>query len=130
MNKTFLSGNLTKDPEVKYTTSGKAYARAGIAVNRRTKKADGTYETDFFDLCAWDKTAEFMGKYLKKGSRVIIDGRIESDNYKDKTGSMHYGTRIVVENIEFGESKKAASQNREHYTEPDDDQGFDADVPF
>ena len=127
MNKTFLSGNLTKDPEIKYTNTGKTYARAGIAVNRRTKKADGTYETDFFDLFAWDKTAEFIGKYLKKGSRVLVEGRIENDNYKDKTGSMHYGDRIVVENIE---SFQSSFQNRKQHDEPDDEQGFDADVPF
>lgn len=125
MNKVILSGNLTKDPELKYTNGGKTYARTGIAVNRRTKKADGAYDTDFFDLFAWDKTAEFMEKYLKKGSRVIVEGRIENDNYKDKTGSMHYGTRITVENIEFGESKKSQpSQTHER------DEDFDVDVPF
>lgn len=125
MNKVILSGNLTKDPELKYTNGGKTYARTGIAVNRRTKKADGAYDTDFFDLFAWDKTAEFMEKYLKKGSRVIVEGRIENDNYKDKTGSMHYGTRITVENIEFGESKKSQPSQRHER-----DEDFDVDVPF
>ena len=124
MNRVILSGNLARDVEVKSTSSGKTYARTSIAVNRRTKKADGTYDADFFDLAAWDKTAEIMGKYLKKGDRVIVEGRIENDNYKDKTGAMKYGNKIVVDNVEWFQS-----QNRKQHDEPDDDE-FDADVPF
>ena len=124
MNRVILSGNLARDVEVKNTSSGKTYARTSIAVNRRTKKADGTYDADFFDLAAWDKTAEIMGKYLKKGDRVIVEGRIENDNYKDKTGAMKYGNKIVVDNVEWFQS-----QNRKQHDEPDDDE-FDADVPF
>ena len=124
MNRVILSGNLARDVEVKITSSGKTYARTSIAVNRRTKKADGTYDADFFDLAAWDKTAEIMGKYLKKGDRVIVEGRIENDNYKDKTGAMKYGNKIVVDNVEWFQS-----QNRKQHDEPDDDE-FDADVPF
>ena len=124
MNRVILSGNLAHDVEVKNTSSGKTYARTSIAVNRRTKKADGTYDADFFDLAAWDKTAEIMGKYLKKGDRVIVEGRIENDNYKDKTGAMKYGNKIVVDNVEWFQS-----QNRKQHDEPDDAE-FDADVPF
>ena len=124
MNRVILSGNLARDVEVKSTSSGKTYARTSIAVNRRTKKADGTYDADFFDLAAWDKTAEIMGKYLKKGDRVIVEGRIENDNYKDKSGAMKYGNKIVVDNVEWFQS-----QNRKQHDEPDDDE-FDADVPF
>ena len=124
MNRVILSGNLARDVEVKSTSSGKTYARTSIAVNRRTKKADGTYDADFFDLAAWDKTAEIMGKYLKKGDRVIVEGRIENDNYKDKTGAMKYGNKIVVDNVEWFQS-----QNRKQHDEPDDAE-FDADVPF
>ena len=124
MNRVILSGNLARDVEVKNTSSGKTYARTSIAVNRRTKKADGTYDADFFDLAAWDKTAEIMGKYLKKGDRVIVEGRIENDNYKDKSGAMKYGNKIVVDNVEWFQS-----QNRKQHDEPDDDE-FDADVPF
>ena len=124
MNRVILSGNLARDVEVKNTSSGKTYARTSIAVNRRTKKADGTYDADFFDLAAWDKTAEIMGKYLKKGDRVIVEGRIENDNYKDKSGAMKYGNKIVVDNVEWFQS-----QNRKQHDELDDAE-FDADIPF
>ena len=129
MNRVILSGNLARDPEVRYTNSGKTYARTSIAVNRRTKKADGSYDVDFFDLAAWDKTAEFMGKYLKKGSRVLVEGRIENDNY-EKNGVKHYGNRIIVDNIEFGSSKKDSEPAKDDDGFSDADEGFDADVPF
>ena len=80
MNKVFLSGNLTRDVEVRYTQTGKAYARTGIAVKRPFSKD----AVDFFNLTAWDKTAEFMGKWFAKGSRVLLDGRIQTSSYEDK----------------------------------------------
>ena len=71
MNKIILSGNLTKDVELRYTPSGKAFARVGIGVSRKVKNSDGKYDSDFFNLVAWDKTAEFFGRYLAKGSKVL-----------------------------------------------------------
>lgn len=129
MNRVILSGNLACDVDVKYTQTGKTLARTVIAVNKRTKKTEGSDNADFFDLEAWDKTADFMSKYLKKGSRILVEGRIVNDNYKDKNGVMKYGNKIIVDNVEFGESKKDSSQNRE---QPDDEDegGFDADAPF
>ena len=70
MNKVILSGNLTKDVEVRYTPSGKAFAKVGLAVTRNYKNAEGERDTDFFNLLAWDKTAEFFSKYLRKDSCV------------------------------------------------------------
>ena len=107
MNKVFLSGNLTRDPEVKYTPTGKAMARMGIAVQRRFKNQEtGQTEVDFFNLTAWDKTAEFSGRYLRKGSRVFIEGRIQTYNYTGQDGIKRSGVDIQVENIEFGNSKR------------------------
>lgn len=80
MNRVFLSGNLTRDVEVRYTQSGKAYARAAIAVNRPFSKD----VVDFINLLAWDKTAEFMGKWLAKGSRILVEGRIQTSEYTGK----------------------------------------------
>lgn len=108
MNKVFLSGNLTKDPEVRYTQSGMAYARMGIAVNRQyssKNNTDGQPTVDFFNLTSWGKTAEFCGRYLKKGSSVIVEGRIQNDNYEDKNGVKHYSVNINVDNIEFAGRK-------------------------
>ena len=97
MNKVTLSGNLIRVPELKYTQSGKAYARAGIAVNRPFIK-DKT--VDFFNSLIWDKSAESMNKYLAKGSRILVEGRLQTSKYKDKGGNERTSTEIVVENWE------------------------------
>lgn len=140
MNKVFLSGNLTRDPEVRYTPSGKAMARMGIAINRgyRNKNADGTQqqqEVDFFNLTAWEKTAEFCGRYLRKGTRVLVEGRIQTYNYVGQDGMKRSGVDIQVENIEFAGGKRADEENsRSEYSRPAnnapapapvDDHGFD-----
>lgn len=111
MNKVILSGNLTRDPEVRYTQSGMAYAKSAIAVTRpfSSKSNDGQPVTDFFNVTAWGKTAEFCGRYLKKGSRVLIEGRIQNDNYEDKNGVKHYSVNINVDNIEFAGGKREDS---------------------
>ena len=104
MNRVILSGNLTRDPEVRYTQSGKAYARIGIAVTRPYSK-DKEKATDFFTFVAWEKTAEFCGNYLKKGSRIIAEGRLQMNSY-EKDGVRVNTVDIVVENIEFGDTKR------------------------
>lgn len=120
MNSVILSGNLTRDPEVRYTQSGKAYARMGLAVNRPFSKD----ATDFFNLLAWEKKAEFCGKYLKKGSRILVDGRIETGSY-EKDGVKHATFDIVIDNVEFGDSKpkdtntNSSSQPRRDYKRDD-----------
>ena len=110
MNKIFLSGNLTRDPEIRYTQSGKAMARTGIAVRRGWRKnSEGDSqqpEADFFNLVAWEKTAEFCGRYLTKGSRVVVEGRLQSYNYEAQDGTKRSGVDVIVDNIEFGESKR------------------------
>lgn len=109
MNKVFISGNLTRDPEIRYSQSGKAIARMGIAINRvyRAKNSDTNQQTvDFFNLTAWEKTAEFCGRYLTKGSRVLVEGRLQSYSYEGKDGGKRSGVDIVVENIEFADNKR------------------------
>ena len=141
MNKIFISGNLTRDPEVRYTNSGKAMARMGIAVQRGYKKQDGSQEVDFFNMTAWEKTAEFCGHYLKKGSRVLVEGRLQTYNYEGKDGSKRSGMDIMVENIEFASSKSSEDGNYNKKNSPsnpndDFDRDFsgedvsDEDVPF
>jgi len=109
MNKVFLSGNLTRDPEIKRTPNGRTYSRMGIAINRRYKNQNtGQYEqvTDFFNLVAWEKTAEFCGRYLRKGSRVLVEGRLQTYNYEGRDGVKRSGVDVLVENIEFADSKR------------------------
>jgi single-strand DNA-binding protein len=139
MNKVILSGNLTRDPEVRYTPNGVAYARMGIAVTRpfSSKNNEGQPATDFFNLTAWNKTAEFCGRYLNRGSRVLVEGRIQNDNYEDKNGVKHYSVSITVENIEFAGAKRNGNDNNGGSYETDNsgggsnyDNSDDVDVPF
>lgn len=126
MNKIFISGNLTRDPEVRYTQSGKAVAKMGIAVKRIFSKEN---EVDFFNLVAWEKTAEFCGKYLTKGSRVLVEGRLQTYSYEGKDGVKRSGVEIWIDNIEFagGKSDKKADEPKDEF---DGEPVNDDDMPF
>lgn len=105
MNKVILIGRLTADPELRYTKKNQAYARFNLAVNRDYTKEDGTREADFINVIAWEQKAELTNKYLKKGNRIAIEGRIQTGSYDKEDGSRAYTTDIVVEHVEFIESK-------------------------
>ena len=108
MNKVILMGNLTRDPEVSYSqNSNMAIARFAIAINRRFQR-EGEDNTDFFNCTAFGKTAEFVEKYFRKGSRMLLSGRVENDNYTNKNGEKVYSVRIIAEDVEFAERKSAA----------------------
>lgn len=109
MNKTILSGRLCADPEVRVGTSGSAIASFSLAVDRRFKR-DGDADADFFKCVCFGKTAEFVEHYFHKGNKILIEGEVRNNNYTDKDGKMVYGTQILVNAVEFGESKAAASQ--------------------
>ena len=104
MNTVHLSGNITRDIEVRHTQSGKAFAHVSIAVNRPFSKDKDA--VDFIPLVAWEKTAEFMGKYLSKGSRILVEGRLQTSKYKDKDGNDRTGFDVLVDRIEFAGGKK------------------------
>lgn len=112
MNKVILMGRLTRDPEVRYSND-LAVASFSIAVDRRFKR-EGQPEADFFNCTAFRKTAEFVEKYLHKGTKVVLDGEINNDNYTNKEGQKVYGTRIIVNQIEFAESKAASQGGAAH----------------
>src|SRR5579871_2974794 len=84
LNRVVLIGRLTRDPEMKYTTNGVPVAQFGIAVNRYTKNEQGEYETDFFNIVAWRRTAEFVSNYLTKGRLVAVDGRLQTRSWVDQ----------------------------------------------
>ena len=109
MNKVILMGRLTRDPEVRYSQNGNqmAIARFSIAVDRRFKR-EGEPDADFFNCTAFGKQAEFVEKYLYQGSKILLSGRIQNDNYTNKDGQMVYSVRVMVDEIEFAESKNAA----------------------
>ena len=107
MNKVALSGNLCKDIELKTTSSGKASLNNTIAVKRDYKNAEGEYESDFINLVFWGNQAEYVDKYLSKGSRINVVGRIQTRNYENNNGDKVYVTEVVVENVEgIGTTKK------------------------
>ena len=113
MNKVILLGNLTRDPEIRYSQGEKqiAVARFSLAVNRRFAK-DGETNTDFFNCTAFGKTAEFIEKYFRQGSRMSLVGRIENNNYTNKNGEKVYSVQIMVEEVEFAERKSSQSNNQ------------------
>ena len=107
MNKVILMGRLTRDPEVRYGgANNTAVARYSIAVDRRFKR-EGQPTADFFNCTSFGKQGEFVEKYIRKGTKVVIEGELQNDNYTNKEGQMVYGTRIIVNSIEFAESKNA-----------------------
>lgn len=101
MNKLFLIGNLTRDPEMSETSSGVAFCRLGIAVNRPYSGNDGERMTDFFNVTVWRTHAENCGKYLKKGSKVAIVGSLQNRSYEDKDGNKRQVTDIIASEVEF-----------------------------
>lgn len=110
MNLILLCGRLCKDPEVRYGANNTAIARFSIAVDRRFKR-DGQPTADFFNCTAFGKTGEFIEKYFHKGSKILVNGEMQNDNYKNKDGQMVYGFQVLVNNVEFAESKAASQQN-------------------
>lgn len=119
MNKVILMGRLTRDPEVRYSQGDTptAIARYTLAVDRRARK-DGEASADFISCVAFGKSAEFAEKYLHKGTKLVITGRIQTGSYTNKDGQKVYTTDVVVEDQEFAESKAAASGNQEGNSQP------------
>lgn len=120
MNKFIGMGRLTKAPDVRYTGEQKAVARFTLAIGRRFKRD----ETDFLNCVAFGKQAEFCEKYLNKGTKVVVCGRIETGSYVKKDGSKVYTTEIVAEEIEFAESKGSETPKKDSGFEeaPDDEE--------
>ena len=133
MNRVFLSGNLTRDPEVRYSQTGMAFARMGIAVQRRVSKNKDANkdvkDVDFFNLVAFDKTAEFCGRYLTKGSRILVEGRLQTSSYENKDGVKVNSVDVIADNIEFAGSNRADNSGDGGYRR-DDDGGYQRNSRF
>ena len=114
MNKVILMGRLTRDPEVRYSTSGDsqlAIARYTLAVDRRFRRDNDQQTADFISCVAFGRNGEFAEKYLHQGTKIVAEGRIQTGSYTNKDGNKVYTTEVVVENQEFAESKASASNN-------------------
>ena len=140
MNKAILMGRLTRDPEVRYSQGANptAVARFSLAVDRKFKR-EGEPEADFFNCTSFGKQAEFVERYLHKGTKVVLSGRIQNNNYTNKDGQMVYAVQVMVEEIEFAESKNGGSSDVQSSTpaSPSSSDGFmnipdgiDEELPF
>ena len=110
MNKFQFLGRLTKDPEVRYTANTNSQVTSfSIAVNRRYVSQNGERQTDFFNLSAFGKTAEFCSKYFKKGQQVLVEGRIQNRTWEDQNGQKRYATDFIVEQAYFADSRRDAA---------------------
>lgn len=134
MNKVFLAGNLTRDPEIRYSQSGKAVADLNLAVNRRYKTASGDLKEDvcFVNIVAWDRQAELAGEYLRKGSAILVEGSLRLDQW-ESNGEKRSRLRVVADRIQFLDRLKKTDATgdvpedrgqKEHLTA-----GTDADTP-
>jgi single-strand DNA-binding protein len=104
LNRVFLIGNLTRDPELRVTPKGTSIASFGLAINRQSKNADGSHadEVTFVDIEAWGKQAELVAKYLARGAPAMIEGRLKLDEWTDKTsGQKRSRLKVVLENVQF-----------------------------
>lgn len=126
-------GRLTRDPEVRYTQSGKACARFTLAIDRR-KSSDGNQQADFIPCVAWEQTAEVISQYTGKGRKIAVEGRIQTRSYDAKDGTKRYATEVVVQSMEFCDSKGGSTSPA---ATPEQQSMFDgsravsaSDIPF
>ena len=137
MNKVFLIGNLTRDPELTETASGVAVCHFAIAVNRNYAGQDGERQTDFFNCTAWRGQAETIARFCKKGNKVAVTGSIQLRNYEDNQGVKRTAVDIIVQDVEFLTPKAgddemdmpraAATPKKKPVLQAMDD---DSDIPF
>lgn len=134
LNKAILVGRLTRDPEIKSTTSGTSVLNFTVAITRRFKDANGERQSDFINCVAFRQTAEFISNYFKKGNMISVDGTIQTRTWDDNEGKHHYVTEVMVENAGFIESKRemdaggAPMREAASDTLPDMPAEFGADV--
>ena len=137
MNRVVLSGRLTADPVIRHTQDGKAVASYTLAVDRHVaKNAEGHTEADFIRITAWEKRAEFAEKYMKKGRRFVVAGRIQTGSYTDNDGKKVFTTDVIAEEQEFADSKPDAKQEPAQETQElttefmDIPEGIQEELPF
>lgn len=125
MNKSIMMGRLVRDPEIRYSQTNKgelAIANFRLAVDRKYVR-DGEQEADFFKCTAFGRKAEFVADNLFQGIKVIVEGRMQNDNYTNRDGEKVYGVCLMVEDVDFAESKKASEERQEQERRDEDDSG-------
>ncbi len=133
-NRVFLIGNLTRDPELRYTPSGIPVARFAIAVNRVRRKntaGDNDQEVDFINIVAWRRLAEICGEYLKKGRPVAVEGRLQIRSFKNRSGEMSTMTEVVADNMQMlGSKARAEGALGAEETGQNEEEGSGDEIPF
>lgn len=132
MNRIFLVGRLTRDPELRYVPSGQPVANFTLAVDRSFKNSQGERETDFIDIVAWRKSAELATQYLSKGRLVAVEGRLQIRSYEAQDGTKRKVAEVVTDRIQFLDRKNGSSARAEESGAIEDEMGTDAepaDVP-
>lgn len=117
MNKIFISGHLTKSPELRYTANQKVVATFTLAVDRPFLNKDGVKEADFIPVVVWGKTAEVVNHHCTKGQKLLVEGRVQVRSYEDKSGEKRWMTEVVGDKVEFLERKSASTDS---YANPND----------
>lgn len=137
MNKVILMGRLTRDPDVRYTPTGKVVCQFTLAVDRPFTNQEGQREADFINIVVWGKTGELCGNSLTKGQRAIVDGRLQIRSYDAKDGTKKYVTEVIANNVEFVERKNstpgaapAAPSTKSEMDTLGSEVPFDEEVPF
>ena len=135
LNKIFIMGRLTRDPELRRTQSGTPVTSFSLAVDRDFKSQSGEKETDFIDVVAWRSTAEFVAKYFTKGRMAVVEGRLQIRDWTDKDGNKRRNAEVLADNIYFGDAKKDVDSGANRYAggqfvEVDEDFDADGDMPF
>ena len=118
MNKAILIGRLTRDPELRTTPTGRNVCQFSVAVSRNFTNANGEREADFINCVVWDKQAENLVKYQKRGNQIAVEGRIQTRNYDDKDGKKVYVTEVIATNVQFLDSKCSGSDSAVSNTQP------------
>ena len=118
LNKIFIMGRLTRDPELRRTQSGTPVTSFSLAVDRDYKSQSGEKETDFIDVVAWRSTAEFVSKYFTKGRMAVVEGRLQIRPWTDKDGNNRRSAEVVADNIYFGDSKRDSAGDMGGYSAP------------
>ena len=129
MNKVFLIGRLTRDPELRYTGNNTPVTTFSLAVNRPFTNQNGEREADFLNCVVWRRQAENVKNYLSQGSQVAVEGRIQTRNYDDQNGVKRYVTEVIVDNVEFIGSKRD-NQTQASSTTTINNQQSDTTTPY
>ena len=119
MNRVDLVGRLTRDPELRHTSSGRAVCQLNLAINRTFTNQNGEREADFINVVVWDKQAENVSKYVTKGRLVSVEGRLQSRSYDDKDGKKVYVTEVVANSVQFLSTGSSNNGSNNNYSQPE-----------